>query len=201
MPARVSRATWRTSAAALPALVLSVGLVWSLPGTAAQASPRPPAASERVLATPVADATAAIGAPIARGALLAAAARAQHARAAAPLSRAMLVLREAAALAGRPYVYGAAGPRSFDCSGFTRYVFATVGRYLPHNAAAQFALSHKIAKSAIRPGDLVFFVSYGYIYHVAIYAGHGLIWHAPHSGDHVRLATISTNSWVAGRVL
>jgi len=120
----------------------------------------------------------------------------------ASVDRAALVLRRAAALAGRPYHYGGVGPRSFDCSGFTRYVFATaVGRSLPHSSSAQYRLSHKIAKSAIRPGDLVFFVSRGHVYHVGIYAGHGLIWHAPHSGDHVRLAKISTSSWVAGRVL
>jgi len=120
----------------------------------------------------------------------------------APVSRATLVLRRAASLRGRPYRYGAAGPRYFDCSGFTSYVFRTaVGRSLPHSSAAQYRLSHKIAKSAIRPGDLVFFVSYGHVYHVGIYAGHGLIWHAPHTGDHVRLARISTSSWVAGRVL
>jgi cell wall-associated NlpC family hydrolase len=118
------------------------------------------------------------------------------------VDRAGLVLREAASLAGRPYHYGAAGPRSFDCSGYTRFVFrAALGRSLPHSSSAQYRLSHKIAKSAIRPGDLVFFVSRGHVYHVGIYAGHGLIWHSPHTGDRVRLAAISTSSWVAGRVL
>ena len=125
--------------------------------------------------------------------------------AAAVLGRRDRTARAAArrpSLRGRPYHYGAAGPRSFDCSGYTRYVFAhAVHRSLPHSSAAQYRLAHKIAKSAIRPGDLVFFVSGGHVYHVAIYAGHGLIWHAPHTGDHVRLARISTSSWVAGRVL
>jgi cell wall-associated NlpC family hydrolase len=108
----------------------------------------------------------------------------------------------AASLRGRPYHFGSVGPRSFDCSGYTRFVFAhAVHRSLPHSSAGQYRLAHKIAKSAIRPGDLVFFVSGGHVYHVGIYAGHGLIWHAPHTGDHVRLARISTSSWVAGRVL
>jgi len=97
---------------------------------------------------------------------------------------------------------GTTAETGFDCSGFTRYVFGrAVHRSLPHSSAVQYRLSHKIAKSAIRSGDLVFFVSGGHVYHVGIYAGHGLIWHAPHTGDHVRLARISTSSWVAGRVL
>jgi cell wall-associated NlpC family hydrolase len=59
------------------------------------------------------------------------------------VERAGLVLRKASSLRGRPYHYGASGPRSFDCSGFTRYVFRTaVGRSLPHSSAAQYRLSH-----------------------------------------------------------
>jgi cell wall-associated NlpC family hydrolase len=112
------------------------------------------------------------------------------------------VLAAAASLRGRPYRYGATGPSSFDCSGFTRYVFAhAVGRSLVHSSATQYADSIKIAKSAIRPGDLVFYTSGGRVYHVGIYAGSGLIWDAPHTGETVRLESIATSSWVAGRVL
>jgi cell wall-associated NlpC family hydrolase len=118
------------------------------------------------------------------------------------VSPASRVLAYAASLRGRPYQYGASGPSAFDCSGFTRYVFGhAVGRSLVHNAAVQYADSIKIAKSAILPGDLVFFTSGGYVYHVGIYAGRGLIWDAPHTGLTVRLESISTSSWVAGRVL
>lgn len=112
------------------------------------------------------------------------------------------VLAYAASLRGRPYSYGAAGPSAFDCSGYTSYVFAhAVGRTLAHSSATQYANSIKIARSSIRPGDLVFFTSGGTVYHVGIYAGGGLIWNAPHTGTVVRLETISTSSWVAGRVL
>lgn len=112
------------------------------------------------------------------------------------------VLAYAASLRGRPYRYGASGPSSFDCSGYTRFVFAhSVGRDLIHSSASQYAHSLKIAKSAIRPGDLVFYTSGGRVYHVGIYAGAGLIWDAPHTGQTVRLEHISTSSWVAGRVL
>jgi cell wall-associated NlpC family hydrolase len=199
MPARTPRFTWRP-VATLPALALTVAVAFAVPAGTAQASVRTTAVSfgvgvgapSVVRSEPVSSRT---------GLALVASAQAGRAAVAAP-SRAVLVMRMAAALSGRPYLYGAAGPSSFDCSGFTRYVFGrAVGRVLPHNAAAQYALSHKIAKSAIRPGDLVFFVSNGYVYHVGIYAGHGLIWHAPYPGDHVRLARIFTSSWVAGRVL
>jgi len=112
------------------------------------------------------------------------------------------VLAEAFALRGRPYRYGASGPTSFDCSGFTRYVFGrALGRVLVHSSATQYADSIKIAKSAIRPGDLVFYTSGGRVYHVGIYAGAGLIWDSPHTGQTVRLEKIATSSWVAGRVL
>jgi cell wall-associated NlpC family hydrolase len=113
-----------------------------------------------------------------------------------------LVVREAAALRGRPYAYGAAGPSSFDCSGYTEYVMAHAAhRYLPHNAAAQYADSRHEPRSAVRPGDLVFFTSGGHVYHVGIYAGGGRIWHAPHPGSSVRLEPIFSSSWVAGRVI
>jgi len=186
---------WRHLAAAVPASALALGLLLT-PVTAG--------ADQAVAGTyaPVAPATSALHG-------VAPQLFARHPLRSAPrvavkptVDRAALVLRLAAALRGRPYHYGAVGPRSFDCSGFTRYVFGrAVHRSLPHSSAAQYRLSHKIAKSAIRPGDLVFFVSGGHVYHVGIYAGHGLIWHAPHTGDHVRLAAISTSSWVAGRVL
>ena len=189
-PVRVPR-RWRHLAAAVPASALAVGLVLA----------PVPAGAEPVAGTSATPATAQVVQPTAPQAT---ARRAVHARVAVakPVDRAALVLRVAAALRGRPYHYGSVGPRSFDCSGFTRYVFGrAVHRSLPHSSSAQYRLSHKIAKSAIRPGDLVFFVSGGHVYHVGIYAGHGLIWHAPHTGDHVRLAAISTSSWVAGRVL
>lgn len=93
-----------------------------------------------------------------------------------PVSAASKVLAEVASLAGRPYVWGAAGPRAFDCSGLVQYVMAHAAhRHLPHSAAAQYADAHHVSKAAVRPGDLVFFSSGGHVYHVGIYAGHGRI--------------------------
>lgn len=111
------------------------------------------------------------------------------------------LVHEAARHKGQPYVYGAAGPTRFDCSGFTLYVFSRFGKRLPHSSARQYAVARHISKSSKRIGDLIFFrSSSGSIYHVGIYAGSGRIWHAPHSGATVRLATIWTGSYVVGRI-
>jgi cell wall-associated NlpC family hydrolase len=112
------------------------------------------------------------------------------------------VLREAQRQRGKPYSYGGAGPRAFDCSGLVMFVFShAVGRALPHNAAAQYSSVVHIKRSALQPGDLVFQASGGYPYHVGIYAGHGKWWHAPHSGTTVRKQRIYHGHKVYGRVL
>jgi peptidoglycan DL-endopeptidase CwlO len=97
-------------------------------------------------------------------------------------SRSAAVLREAARHAGKPYAYGGNGPHSFDCSGFTRYVYATVGVNLPRTAAQQRAATRWISRSDLRAGDLVFVHSGSYVSHVAIYAGSNLWWEATRPG-------------------
>ncbi|MCL2736196.1 MAG: NlpC/P60 family protein [Propionibacteriaceae bacterium] len=79
----------------------------------------------------------------------------------------------AMARVGLPYVYGGAGPNSYDCSGFTMAAFATVGIRLPHGAGGQFNLGTPVAKADLQPGDLVFF--YSGPGHVGIYVGGGMI--------------------------
>jgi cell wall-associated NlpC family hydrolase len=112
------------------------------------------------------------------------------------------VLREASRQRGKPYRYGGSGPSSFDCSGLVRYVFGhAVGRWLPHNAAAQYHSVMHITRRELQPGDLVFQESGGYPFHVGIYAGHGKWWHAPHTGDHVRKQAIYHGHKYYGRVL
>lgn len=107
----------------------------------------------------------------------------------------------AASLHGHPYRYGYEGPYYFDCSGYTRYVYRKVGRYLPRTAAAQSAYVHHVNKVYKRAGDLIFFYnSSGYVYHVGIYAGNGYIWHAPHTGAYVRKERIWTSHYMVGRV-
>jgi cell wall-associated NlpC family hydrolase len=101
---------------------------------------------------------------------------------------------------GSPYRYGATGPHRFDCSGLTRWVYARVGKSLPHSSSAQVRDVDRISRSHARRGDLVFFYGYGGAYPAAIYAGHGYIWHAPHSGTRVRRDHIWTRSVFFGRV-
>jgi len=93
---------------------------------------------------------------------------------------------------GAPYQYGAAGPRRFDCSGLTMWSYARAGRKLPRTAQQQYRATVRVSKAWRRPGDLVFFMSRGVAYHVGIYAGANRFWHAPHTGDHVRLAVLWT---------
>ena len=92
---------------------------------------------------------------------------------------------------GDPYVFGAAGPSSFDCSGLTMYVYAQLGIGLVHGATYQYRASRPVPLSALLPGDLVFFGSPSYCHHVGIYAGGGQMIHAPHTGTVVQYGSIS----------
>lgn len=97
---------------------------------------------------------------------------------------------------GKPYVYGAGGPGSFDCSGLTAWAWGAAGVNLPHNAAAQQGMGTSVNQADLQPGDLVFFGSPAY--HVALYLGGGLIIHAPTSGDVVRIVSLSVMSDYSG---
>lgn len=89
---------------------------------------------------------------------------------------------------GEPYVFGSAGPNSWDCSGLTQQAYRAVGVKLPHHAASQQKLGTPVAESAAQPGDLVFWGPVSG--HVAIYLGSGMVLHAPHTGDVVKVAKI-----------
>jgi cell wall-associated NlpC family hydrolase len=89
---------------------------------------------------------------------------------------------------GVPYVWGGASPSGFDCSGLTMYVYAKVGVYLPHNAAMQYGMGTPVSRSQLAPGDLVFFNG---LSHVGMYIGGGRFVHAPHTGDVVKISSLS----------
>jgi len=94
---------------------------------------------------------------------------------------------------GVPYVWGGASPSGFDCSGFTMYVYAQVGVSLPHNAAMQYGMGSAVSRDQLAPGDLVFFNG---LSHVGMYIGGGQFVHAPHTGDVVKISSLS-ESWYA----
>lgn len=107
----------------------------------------------------------------------------------------------AAQQAGKPYSYGSTGPSSFDCSGFTTYIYKTrLGRNIPRTSAQQAAELPRVAQSAKRPGDLLFFRTGGRVSHVGVYAGEGRMWAAPTTGDRVKLQAIYSSSYTVGRV-
>ena len=102
---------------------------------------------------------------------------------------------------GIPYVYGGSSPSGFDCSGFIMYVFAQVGVSLPHNAAAQYGYGTPVDRSQLQPGDLVFFNGLG---HAGIYVGGGSFIHSPHTGDVVKISSMSgwySSTYVGARRL
>ena len=109
-------------------------------------------------------------------------------------------LRVAASKKGSPYQWGATGPRRFDCSGLTLYSFKKAGKKLPRTAAQQYNRTHHISAGHRKPGDLVFFHYGSSVYHVGIYAGKGKIWHAPRTGEVVKLEKLWTKHVWYGRV-
>jgi cell wall-associated NlpC family hydrolase len=103
----------------------------------------------------------------------------------APSQAARTAIQVAYDQIGKPYEYGAAGPGAFDCSGLTMYSYAAAGIALPHNAQEQYSYGTHVSLSDMLPGDLVFFGGDGYIGHVGIYIGRGLMIDAPHTGSPV----------------
>lgn len=107
------------------------------------------------------------------------------------------IVSEARKFLGDPYVYGAAGPSSFDCSGLVQYALKGLGINAPRTSEAQYGWVQKISKSQLQPGDLIFEqwpgdnASPG---HVVIYAGGGKIIQAPQTGEDVQVASWSPQS-------
>jgi cell wall-associated NlpC family hydrolase len=119
------------------------------------------------------------------------------------VSRAHRAVRIAKRQIGDPYVYGAAGPGAFDCSGLIYYSTHRAGyRHVPRTSSAQGSFMRHIKRSAMRRGDFVFFTSGGGVYHVAMYLGRHngqrIVLHSPHTGSHVKRDPIWTDSWFAG---
>jgi len=121
----------------------------------------------------------------------------------AHVSRAKRALRIAKRQIGDPYVYGATGPGSFDCSGLIYYSTHRAGfRNVPRTSSAQGSFMRHIKRSSMRRGAFVFFTDGGGVYHVAMYLGwhngRRIVLHSPHTGSHVKRDPIWTNGWFAG---
>ncbi|WP_112137097.1 C40 family peptidase [Glycomyces dulcitolivorans] len=94
---------------------------------------------------------------------------------------------------GKQYVWGTAGPDTYDCSGLILRAYAQIGIDLPHNAAAQYNSTANISREELQPGDLVF---YNDLSHMGMYIGNGLIVHAPNSRTVVKVVELDHgNVW------
>jgi peptidoglycan DL-endopeptidase CwlO len=113
-------------------------------------------------------------------------------------------LKAAESRRGLPYVWGAAGPTSFDCSGLVQWSFAQAGISMPRVAADQARTGAAVPVSQLQPGDLLFYhtdpTAPGYISHVAIYLGNGWMIQAPQPGMDVEVVPASFDSQFAGAV-
>jgi cell wall-associated NlpC family hydrolase len=114
------------------------------------------------------------------------------------------MLQAAVSRLGMPYVWGAAGPTSFDCSGLVQWSFAQAGVVMPRVAAAQALTGPAIPVSQAQPGDLLFYhtdpTAPDYISHVAIYLGRGWMIQAPEPGEDVQVVPVALGSEFAGLV-
>ncbi|HVX47551.1 MAG TPA: NlpC/P60 family protein [Mycobacteriales bacterium] len=110
-------------------------------------------------------------------------------------SAAAIAVATAEAQIGKPYVWAAAGPDSFDCSGLMLYAWAKAGVSLPHSSSIQATEGPQVSESELEPGDLVGF--YSPIHHVAMYVGNGMVIHAPDFGETVKYAPLSSMPFAA----
>ena len=109
----------------------------------------------------------------------------------APVSgRAAAAVSYAMAQVGKAYVYGAAGPSAFDCSGLTMAAWGSAGVSLPHSSSGQMGYGTPVSTSSLRPGDLVFY--YSPVSHVGMYIGNGMIVNAENPSVGVRVAPLNS---------
>jgi cell wall-associated NlpC family hydrolase len=114
-----------------------------------------------------------------------------------PGGAAGVAAKTACAQIGKPYVWGADGPSSFDCSGLTQYAWKAAGVNLTHYTGAQWNEGTPISRANLRAGDLVFF--YSDLHHVGMYVGNGLMVHASRAGVPVKMAYIENMPYMGAR--
>jgi peptidoglycan DL-endopeptidase CwlO len=103
---------------------------------------------------------------------------------------------KACSLIGKPYIWAAAGPSGYDCSGLTLTAWAVNGVSLRHYTKWQWSDTTPVTRANLKPGDLVFWFSD--LHHMGIYVGNNTVVHAPHTGDYVRMAGLDNVGPIAG---
>jgi cell wall-associated NlpC family hydrolase len=98
---------------------------------------------------------------------------------------------------GTPYVWGGTTPAGFDCSGLAQYLYARSGVRIPRTSEEQFQAGTPVAANQLRPGDLVFFRKNGDVHHVGIYLGSGRFLQAPHTGDVVKISSLTDPAYAS----
>ena len=159
--------------------------------------PAPPAATPAVSPS---SPTAVVTAPVVRLAATKPAAitlNPQAVAAAAPAAVRTSAMQKALGKVGSPYRYGAAGPNAFDCSGLVTWAFKNSGKSLPRTSSAMSRVGTPVSKSALQPGDLVFF--YKPVSHVGIYIGNGKIVHASSRKSPVKVSDMSKMKFNSAR--
>jgi cell wall-associated NlpC family hydrolase len=141
-------------------------------------------------------------APAAPARLVAAPVKAPAAAAAKPAAapafgRRSSAMANAMSKLGAAYRWGATGPRAFDCSGLVYWSYRQVGMTLPRTSSAQSRVGAPVSRSALQPGDLVFF--YRPVSHVAIYIGNGRVVHASTSGSPVKISNLNDMPFATAR--
>lgn len=131
---------------------------------------------------------------------VAAAAVVVHARGTTALPRTGAdLVRSAQAFSGLPYLWGGLSGFGLDCSGLTWVDYRVHGRVIPRDALPQSRRGRPVARSALRPGDLIFYATNGLVHHVTMYAGRGRMVEAPHTGAVVRTVPVRGTEYFGAR--
>jgi len=180
-------------AAVVAGSAAAAALFATVPAPPAAAPALPAMSSTAVVATPVTT-------PVVRLAATKPAAitlNLQAVAAAAPAAVRTSAMQRALGKVGSPYRYGAAGPNAFDCSGLVNWAYKGSGKSLPRSSSALSRIGTPVSKSALQPGDLVFF--YKPVSHVGIYVGNGKIVHASNRKSPVKVSDMGRMKFNSAR--
>lgn len=181
-----------TRTAAVAATSAAVALTAVLPAPAAKATPAPTAVTAPAVPSAAAPVRTLATIPVVH-----LGPRPAATPVATPALRGSSALTHALRKLGSPYVWGATGPNSFDCSGLVKWAYQQVGVSLPRTSRAMSGVGTPVPRSRLQPGDLVFF--YQPVSHVGIYVGNGKVVHASTSGQPVKVSSLSAMPFNSAR--